>query len=57
MNCNMDIVFYNRIIIPTKGFEGKMKNEKFIVVDSRCLRNLKFAFITSLFCGNDKEMY
>lgn len=55
MKCNMDIVFYNRI--PTKGFEGKMKNEKFIVVDSRCLRNLKFAFIASLFCGNDKEMY
>ena len=51
----MDIVFYNRI--PTKGFEAKMKNEKFIVVDSRCLGKLKFAFIALLFCGNDKEMY
>ena len=31
MKCNLDIVFYNRI--PTKDFEGKMKNEKF-----RCCR-------------------
>ena len=35
----------------THGFKGKIENECFVVICSRCRHNLKFGDFTLMFCG------